>query len=75
MSNHTAPPMTSATQNQTVATEMALRTLSIRRRSARNAGMAMPFGSSRSLGRTSGRSAAWGTMVLAMASILRELVK
>ena len=66
--------MTSATQNQTAATEMALRTLSMRRRSARSAGMAMPFASNRSLGRTSGRSAASGTMVLAMASILLESV-
>ena len=47
--------MISATQNHTAATEMALRTLSMRRRSARSAGTAMPFASSRSLGRTSGR--------------------
>ena len=67
--------MISATQNQTVATEMALRTLSMRRRSDRSAGIAMPFASSRSLGRTAGRSAASGTMVLAMASILRGSVK
>ena len=32
----------------------------------------MPLASSRSLGRTSGRSAASGTMVLAMPSILLE---
>ncbi len=67
--------MASATQNHTAATEMALRTLSMRRRSARSAGMAMPLASSRSLGRTSGRSAASGTMVLAMASILLESVR
>ena len=58
--------MMSATQNQTAPTEIALRTLSMRRSPARRSGIAMPLGSSRSLGRTSGRSAASGTMVLAM---------
>ena len=58
--------MMSATQNQTVATEIALRRLSMRRRSARSAGIAMPLGSRRSLGRTSGRLALSGTMVLVM---------
>ena len=67
--------MATATQNHTAATEMALRTLSMRRRSLRSAGTAMPFASSRSLGRTSGLPATSGTMVLAMASILREFNK
>ncbi len=59
--------MMRATQNQTTATESALRRLSMRRRSERSAGTAIPLASSRSLGRTSGRSVVSGTMVLAMA--------
>ena len=58
--------MISATQNQTAITEIALRTLSMRRSPARSSGTAMPLGSRRLLGRTSGRSVTSGTMVLAM---------
>ena len=67
--------MISATQNHTATTERALRALSMRRRSARNPGMAMPLARRRSLGSTSGRSATSGTMVAAMQDILRYFVK
>ena len=67
--------MMRATQNHTATTESALRALSMRRRSARSAGIAIPLACSRSLGKTSGRSAGSGTMVLVMPSILQYSVK
>ncbi len=69
--------MITATQNHTAPTVTALRRLSMRRSSARNGGMAIPLAWSLSPGRTSGRSAAAGTMVVVpdMRPILRLIVK
>src|SRR3954471_12490812 len=53
-----------STESHRVTTVIALRRSSIRRRSARSCGRAMPFSSSRSVGRTSGRAAGSVTIVV-----------
>jgi hypothetical protein len=75
VSSQTAPPMMSTTYNHTDTTVIALRRLSMWRNAGLISGTAIPFASSRSVGRTSGRAVRSGTMVVAMRSMLLSFVK
>ena len=56
--------------SQTATTVHALARFGMRRNSARISGIGLPLAMSRSLGRTSGRSSAGGSMVRATSSML-----
>ena len=51
---------------------MALRTVAILRSSVRSSGTGLPLARSRSVGRTSGRASADGSMVVAIAGTLQS---